>query len=56
MDLSLPIHDPWNNINNSTLMEALENYVKPEVLDGDNKYQCSGCDTKVKAVKGLIFK
>jgi ubiquitin carboxyl-terminal hydrolase 47 len=39
MDLSLPIQDPWNNINNSSLQEALQNYVKPEVLDEDNKYE-----------------
>ena len=36
-------------------MEALENYVKPEVLDDDNKYHCSGCDNRVRAVKGQIF-
>lgn len=54
-DLSLPIHDPWNNINNSSLEEALENYVRPEVLDDDNKYECSGCNKKVRAVKGHIF-
>lgn len=55
MDLSLPIHDPWNNINNSSLEEALRNYVRPEVLDDDNKYECSGCTKKVRAVKGQIF-
>lgn len=55
LDLSLPIHDPWSNISNSSLEEALENYVKPEVLDGDNKYECSGWNKKVKAVKGQIF-
>jgi ubiquitin carboxyl-terminal hydrolase 47 len=55
LDLSLPIHDPYSNINNSSLEEALENYVKPEVLDEDNKYECSGCNNKVRAVKGHIF-
>lgn len=40
LDLSLPIKDPWNNISNSTLQEALENYVRAEVLDEDNKYFC----------------
>ena len=55
MDLSLPIHDPFSNINNSSLEEALENYVKSEVLDGDNKYEWSGCNKKVKALKGQIF-
>ena len=32
---------------------ALENYIKPEVLDGDNKYNCEICQTKVNAEKGI---
>jgi len=27
--------------------------MKPEVLDGDNKYNCSNCNKKCKAEKGL---
>lgn len=37
--------------------EALENFIKPEILTGDNKYFCDKCKCKVdKASKGLKFK
>lgn len=32
---------------------AIENYHKPELLEGDNKYECSQCNKKVDALKGL---
>ena len=32
---------------------ALENYLKPDILDGDNQYECSDCKKKVDAQKGL---
>jgi len=32
---------------------ALENYLKPELLDGDNQYFCEGCGAKRDALKGL---
>lgn len=32
---------------------ALENYIKPEILSGDNAYFCSVCDRKVTAEKGI---
>jgi ubiquitin carboxyl-terminal hydrolase 47 len=32
---------------------ALENYLKPDVLEGENQYQCSKCEMKVDALKGL---
>ena len=32
---------------------ALENYIKPEVLEGDNQYNCELCATKVDAEKGI---
>ena len=32
---------------------ALENYIKPEVLEGDNQYNCEICATKVDAEKGI---
>lgn len=35
--------------NKKTLAEALDFYVKPEVLDGENKYQCDQYQTLVDA-------
>ena len=32
---------------------ALENFLKPDILDGDNKYACEPCNKKVDAEKGL---
>ena len=32
---------------------ALENYIKPEILDGGNQYNCDSCSTKVDAEKGI---
>ncbi|XP_022962072.1 ubiquitin carboxyl-terminal hydrolase 16-like [Cucurbita moschata] len=36
-----------------TIEEALQQYTNPEVLDGDNRYQCSRCKSYVKAKKRL---
>lgn len=32
---------------------ALENYIKPELLSGDNKYFCEQCNSKQDAEKGI---
>ena len=32
---------------------ALENFMKPEKLEGDNKYECEVCAKKVDAEKGM---
>ena len=32
---------------------ALENYIKPETLDGPNQYFCEVCQSKQDAEKGL---
>ena len=37
----------------STLLEALCTYLKPEKLEGENKYQCSKCEEKQDALKGF---
>lgn len=34
---------------------ALENNLKPELLAGDNQYQCEICGKKVDADKGMKF-
>jgi ubiquitin carboxyl-terminal hydrolase 47 len=54
MDLSLPIKNEFGTgVLNSSVEMALENYIKPEKLDGDNKYMCDNCAKKVNAEKGL---
>ena len=55
LDLSLPIRTDSNTLNRS-LHKALSNFIKPELLEGDNQYQCSACNKKVNASKGLKIK
>lgn len=38
---------------NSSVEMALENYIKPELLEGSNAYFCSQCEKKVTADKGI---
>lgn len=53
-DLSLPIRNEFGTgVQNSSVEMALENYIKPEVLEGDNQYNCEICATKVDAEKGI---
>jgi len=47
LNLSLPI--------NSSLEKALEEYLKPEVMAGDNAYACEKCNKKMEANKGISF-
>ena len=54
MDISLPIKNEFGTgVINSSLEMALENYLKPDILDGENQYACSDCNKKVDAKKGL---
>jgi len=54
MDISLPIRNEFGTgVVNSSLEMALENYLKPDLLEGANQYECSKCETKVDAMKGL---
>lgn len=36
-----------------TLVLALRNFTRAEVLDGDNKYRCDKCANHVRATKGI---
>ena len=40
---------------NPTIEKALENYLKPEKLEGENQYFCGKCNIKVDATKGSKF-
>ena len=43
-DLSLPIRNEFGTgVLNSSVEMALENYIKPERLEGDNQYSCEQC-------------
>ena len=54
LDISLPIKNEFGTgVINSSLEMALENYLKPDILDGSNQYMCSKCEKKVDAEKGL---
>ena len=54
MDIQLPIKNEFGTgVVNSSLEMALENYLKPDLLDGDNQYMCSQCNCKRNAQKGL---
>ncbi len=49
----MPIKNEFGTgVLNSSVEMALENYIKPEILEGDNQYSCSQCDVKVDAEKG----
>ena len=44
LDLSLPIKNEFGTgVQNSSVEMAIENYLKPEKLEGDNQYECSEC-------------
>jgi hypothetical protein len=42
--------------NKNNLRASLEEFVKGEMLDGNNKYHCGQCDAKVSAVKRTCIK
>ena len=55
MDLSLPIMNIFEGIHNKSLEMAFMNFIKPEKLEGDNKYFCEKCNKKVDAEKFSQF-
>lgn len=57
LNLSLPIRNEFGTgVVNSSLEMALENYLKPDTLTGDNQYKCDKCQKKVDAQKGTKLK
>ena len=56
LDVSLPIKNEFGTgVINSSVEMALENYIKPELLNGGNQYFCDICNKKVDAEKGMKF-
>lgn len=53
LDWSLTVRNPFEGIFNGSVEEALENYLRAEVLSGDNQYFCSNCEAKRDAIKGF---
>ena len=54
-DLQLAVKnefEPQQDGYNDSIEKALFKYLCPEILEGANAYQCSGCNKKVTASKG----
>ena len=55
LDLSLAVRNSQDWEYNDSLDKALENFFKPDMLSGDNRYSCSKCNQRTDARKGLKF-
>lgn len=53
LDLSLTVRNDFEKIRNDSIEKALQNYIKPELLNESNQYMCNLCGKKVDAKKGL---
>ncbi|CAD8205300.1 unnamed protein product [Paramecium pentaurelia] len=56
LDLSLTVKSDFLNVYNESLERALYYYIKPEKLEGENKYFCQHCNEKTDALKGFRLK
>ena len=45
-DLQLTVRNEFDRIFNSSVEEALKNFLNVDKLDGDNKYACPECNDK----------
>ncbi|KAF2354025.1 Peptidase C19 ubiquitin carboxyl-terminal hydrolase, partial [Trinorchestia longiramus] len=55
LDIPLPIRPFGSSTAYQSLEEALRAFVAPELLSGNNQYQCSKCNAMCDAHKGLKF-
>ncbi|CEM32577.1 unnamed protein product [Vitrella brassicaformis CCMP3155] len=55
LDISLNVRSEFEQIFNDSLEKALDNFLHPENLEGDNQYNCEKCNKKVDATKGLLI-
>ena len=46
----------WPNIECNNLLQSLDQFVKGELLEGDNAYYCEKCGKKRDAVKRMCVK
>lgn len=53
LDLGLTVKDPFSGKTHASLLEALCTLLKPEKLEGENKFFCSKCEAKQEALKGF---
>lgn len=55
LDLQMTIENKFENISNDRIEQALQTYLKPELLIEGNQYNCEECGKKVDAEKGVRF-
>lgn len=55
LDIPLPVRPYGSTIAYSSIEEAMQAFVTPEILDGNNQYYCENCNKKCNAHKGLKF-
>jgi ubiquitin C-terminal hydrolase len=55
LDIPLCIRPFGSDKTYESVEEALDAFVQPEILDGNNKYYCENCKKMCKAHKGLKF-
>jgi ubiquitin carboxyl-terminal hydrolase 47 len=54
-ELILAIKNTHEKVYNPSLELSLQRYVKPEMLDENNLYDCNYCQSKVRAQRGVKF-
>ncbi|KRX10676.1 hypothetical protein PPERSA_08671 [Pseudocohnilembus persalinus] len=52
-DIIITVKNIFDKIYNESLEKGLQRYLKPEILEGDNAYQCSQCNKKVFGYDGI---
>ena len=55
MDLSLPMVKKASKNGDVDVQLILDNYLKAEILEGENLYHCSTCDEKCIAKRTVSF-
>uniref|UniRef100_A0A182JKF4 Ubiquitin carboxyl-terminal hydrolase 47 n=1 Tax=Anopheles atroparvus TaxID=41427 RepID=A0A182JKF4_ANOAO len=55
LDIPLPVRPFGSQVANECVEEALQGFVKPEILNESNQYFCDTCKKKCDAHKGLKF-